>query len=362
MVCNVVKHGFSSPPAAAAMLATVIFFVSLSTWAQERDLAEYFKGKKVEIVVGSAPGGGYDLNARLIARFIGKYLPGGPSAVVVRNMPGGGGQRGLGATMRARPDGLTVGTLQTRWVLRELLGIDVPDFDLDTARFLGSPSGGAKRERMLCVRRDVATSWEGVLKLGRPIRVGSSGRAAQASIGPEFVELIGGPIKMIYGYGGMAEVMAAFDRGELDMVRCTEEVVARPYPEWIKKKILAAVFWWNAAPSEDWLRRLEAPTPPHLFDAVKPTEEQKRVFQVAVGLLETMTRAFVMPPGVPNDIYQAWRNAFEATVRDPEFVKGAEVAVLEVGLATVEDFERVIRGFRELSPAGRGLVKKLMGE
>ncbi|MBI2987009.1 MAG: hypothetical protein HYY45_09605 [Deltaproteobacteria bacterium] len=310
---GILTHGFSSTVAAVAMLLTLMFYVSLAPTVEGRDLAEHFKGKKVEIIVGSSPGGGYDIKGRLIARFIGKYLPGQPSAILVRNVPGGGGLRGLRAAMKARPD-------------------------------------------------DVATSWEAVLKLGRPITGGASGPGSGGTVGADFVELIGGPVNMVYGYGGSADVAAAFDRGELDMDRCQEEVVPRLYPQWIKKKILVPIFWWGATPSEEWLRLLEAPMPPHLFDAVKVTQEQKKAFDVAFGLMETMTRAFFMPPGVPDDVYQTWRKAFEATVGDPEFIKGAEVATLEVGLATVEDFERVIRAFRELSPAGRNLVKKLLGQ
>jgi tripartite-type tricarboxylate transporter receptor subunit TctC len=69
-----------------------------------------------------------------------------------------------------------------------------------------------------------------------------------------------------------------------------------------------------------------------------------------------------MPPGVPDDIYQAWKHAFEATVRDPGFLEGAKVAGVEVGLATAEDFAKVIQTYRGLSPAGRDVFKRLVGE
>ena len=87
------------------------------------DLAKLFETKPITIVVGSAPGGGYDVFARIVARFVGKYLPGNPS-FVIQNIPGGGQLRGLRAAMRSTPDGLTLGVLHPRFVQRELAGID----------------------------------------------------------------------------------------------------------------------------------------------------------------------------------------------------------------------------------------------
>jgi hypothetical protein len=138
--------------------------------------------------------------------------------------------------------------------------------------------------------------------------------------------------------------------------------VPRLFPEWIRKKILAPLFWWEAAPSEDWLRQIGASAPPHLFDVVKATEHQKKAFELGVAFGTIMGRVFVMPPGVPDDIYQAWKHAFEATVRDPGFLEGAKVAGVEVGLATAEDFAKVIQTYRGLSPAGRDVFKRLVGE
>jgi tripartite-type tricarboxylate transporter receptor subunit TctC len=74
-----------------------------------------------------------------------------------------------------------------------------------------------------------------------------------------------------------------------------------------------------------------------------------------------MSRIFVMPPGVPDEIYEAWKSAFEATTRDPGFRKAAEVAGYEVGLATAEDFYKTIRGYEGLGVEARALHKELIG-
>jgi tripartite-type tricarboxylate transporter receptor subunit TctC len=317
----------------------MMFFPPTVGAQKSRDLAKHFESKPVTIIVGSAPGGGYDTFSRLVALFAAKYLPGNPR-FIVKNVPGGGQLRGLRKTMKSKPDGLTIGLLHPRFVARELFGIDVPDFDLKKVRVLGTPSGGIKRPSLLCARRDLATSWDKILQLGRPVTVGANAPGGMGStLGPEFVAAIGGPVKMIYGYGGAGEVLAAFNRGELDTIQyCSKAYIPRLYPEWITEKRAAPIFWWGGKSSSDYLGRLGA-------DAN----------------FGRMGRLFVAPPGVEDHIYRVWKTAFEATVRDPEFNKRAAIAGMEVGLATAEDFRKNTELFQNLSSQTKGLVKKLAG-
>jgi len=338
----------------------VVFLLPERGWGQrsEEELAELFETKPVTILVGSAPGGGYDTFARLVARHVGKYLPGNPS-FIVNNVPGGGHLRALRKAMKATPDGLTIGLLHPRWVQREVTGTDVPDFDLKTVRVLGSPSA-IKVPRMWCARRSLATNWDEVKKLGRPLTSGGQAPGASFGIGAEFVEKLGGPIKMVYGYGGTSEIMAAFDRGELDGTdRCTEESVPRLFPGWITEKSVAPIFWWEKEPSKDWLGQLGATKIPHLFEVVDATPEEKSAFNVA-NQFNTFSRIFVTQPGVPDDVYEVWKKAFEATTKDPDFIKAAEVAGLEVGLGTAQDFDETVKVYNELSPEGQKLLKNLI--
>ena len=352
------RPGFATIP----VLAVMVFFPPAVGAQKSRDLAKHFESKPVTIIVGSAPGGGYDTFSRLVALFAAKYLPGNPS-FVVKNVPGGGQLRGLRSTMRSKPDGLTIGLLHPRFVARELFGIDVPDFDLKTVRVLGTPSGGIKRPSLLCARRELATSWDKILQLGRPVTVGANAPGGMGStLGPEFVAAIGGPVKMIYGYGGSGEVLAAFNRGELDTIQyCSKAYVPRLYPEWITEKRAAPIFWWGAKSSSDYLGQLGADANiPFVADAVGATAQQRNALEVAYGF-GRMGRLFVAPPGVEDHIYRVWKTAFEATVRDPGFNKRAAVAGMEVGLATAEDFRKNTELFQNLSPQTKGLVKKLAG-
>lgn len=345
----------------SASVLVVSLLVPSGAWAQRSDaeLARLFESKPVQIIVGSAPGGGYDTFSRLVARFVGQYLPGNPS-FIVRNVPGAGQLRGLRRAMKARPDGMTLGLLHPRFVQRELAGKDVPDFDLKTVRVLGSPSSGAV-PRIWCVRRSIGTTYADLVQRGQPVTNGGNAPGAAFGIGPQFVMELGGPVKMVYGYGGTSEIMAAFDRDEMEGVdRCVEENVPRLFPQWITDKKVAPIFWWEKEPSEDWVGKLGATRVPHLFEVVKATEEQQNAFLVAQRF-NTFSRIYVLQPGVPDDVYDAWKKAFEATTKDSGFIEAAGVAGYEVSLGTAEDFNEGLKLYQSLTPDGENLLKRLMG-
>jgi len=168
-------------------------------------------------------------------------------------------------------------------------------------------------------------------------------------------------VKMVYGYGGTSEIMAAFDRGELDAVdRCTEEHVPRLFPNWVKDRTVAPIFWWEREPSKDWLGQLGVSEVPYLLDLVDATPEQKNAFEVAVQF-NIFNRIFVAPPGTPDDVYAVWTKAFEEVIKDPGFLKGAQAAGLEVGLGTAADFNKTLKAFQELSPEGVEVLVQLTG-
>ncbi len=344
----------------AAVLALSLLVPSgASAQRSEAELKKLFESKPVNIIVGSAPGGGYDTFSRLVARFVARYLPGDPS-FIVRNVPGAGQLRGLRRAMKAKPDGMTLGLLHPRFVQRELAGKDVPDFDLKTVRVLGSPSAG-EVPRIWCVRRSLGSTYADLVKRGKPITSGGNAPGAAFGIGPQFVMEMGGPIKMVYGYGGTSEIMAAFDRDEMEGVdRCVEENVPRLFPKWITDKKVAPIFWWEKEPSKDWLGKLGATEVPHLFEVVKSTEEQQNAFLVAQRF-NTFSRIYVLQPGVPDDVYNVWKKAFESTTKDADFLKAAGVAGYEVALGTAEDFNEGLKRYQSLTPDGEKLLKRLMG-
>ncbi len=328
------------------------------------DVATYFEGKTVNVFVGFSPGGGYDISARITAAFIGKYLPGNPRVRVV-NVPGSGGLRSAQAPFQKPPDGLTVGVLHPRFPKRELLGTDVPDWDVDTVRILGVPTAIPVLS-MTCVQKEKFRSWEDVLASGETITAGATAPGDSGGLGDTFIQQKGGPIKMVYGYGGTSELMAAFDRGELISTnRCTDDVVPRLFPEWVENEILAPLYWFEKAPSQEWLDQMgwEGPPPPHLFDlkGIELSEEDKAVFE-AVLQIDLLNRAWTLHPDTPDTLFQVWADAYAKTINDPEFIEKMSIAGYETGLGESRTVRAAYDGIRRLSPAGLELFKTLLGE
>jgi tripartite-type tricarboxylate transporter receptor subunit TctC len=328
-------------------------------------MVEHFSGKTITIIVGFSPGGGYDTFARLVAKHSARHFPGKPELILVQNLPGSGGERGLRAAIRAKRDGYTIGMVHPRFVKRELQGTDVPDFDLDTIKIVGTPNN-SPRTQALYVKRSLAADWNGVKALGRKITAGATEPGSVTTVGAEFLSLIGGPVKMVFGYGSSAESLAAFGRGELDAnAYASYEFVPRLYPEWIEQKLIVPVVWWGTPPGEDkrfmnWLGQLGAPVPPSVLDVAGATADQRAVFNLAADVNRLWYRAFVISPDVPDEIVRSWQAILKKTVEDPDFIAAADKAGFAVGYGGPAALRAVLpSGRRALQDAEN---RKLFGE
>ena len=327
-----------------------------------QDMEKHFKGKTINLIVGTGAGGGYDILARLFAKVAPKHLPGSPR-FIVRNVPGGAGLKGTQYINRRKPDGLTVGPHFTSLVMKELAGVDVPGFNVKDLIILGAPTL-VDDNYSICADRKVVKSWDDMLKMGRPLRMASQRPGiGRVPMGGEFVQLVGGPMKLIYGYKSVAEEMAAFARGETEVVTCLERRLPRMYPELIEKKRLVPIFWWNAPASDRWLARLGGEKPRNILKlpGLKISESQKVAFNTAVNIHQSL-RAFMLAPKTPKPIVDTWRKAFKATIEDPEFVKIANVAGYDVGYGSPEHYEKQLATIKDLPADGALFFQKLMGE
>jgi hypothetical protein len=323
-----------------------------------RDMEAYFGGKTIKIIVGFSPGGGYDTSSRWLASVMGDHFPGKPN-FVVSNLPGSGGLRGLQAVMKADPDGLTVIPMASRFIVPEVIGEDVPGFDLFKANLVGTPTFTGVHQAY-CIRRDIATTWQEVLDSGKTVTAGTSSHGGDL-IGPELVEYLGGPMKVIFGYGGTSEVQAAVDRKELDgTTRCNFSYVQNLFPEWIENDTIVPLFWWRSEVSQEWLDALGAKAPPYLFDIVKASQEQQDAFNLG-DVAESMTRMWVLAPGTPDDIVAVWRKAFKATVEDPKFIEKASAGGLQTGYGDPQVLAGLLEKGQGFGKEGKDLLRYLYG-
>jgi tripartite-type tricarboxylate transporter receptor subunit TctC len=359
----------SVPAIPAAATATPVPTAPTATPVPSFDAAGYFKGKTVQIVVPYSPGGGYDTFSRMLARYVPRHMPGNPR-FVVKNLVGGGGERGIQYTMRADPDGLTMATLHPNFIARELAGVDIPEFSLDSMVYLGALSGTGS-SGSVWVRRDVAGSWNEVLALGRPVTIGSVSPGQSGEQGAEFVGMLNGPVKVVYGYGGSSDVMAAMDRGETDATgRMSPRNVSKLFPEWIEDKEFEPLFRWGdpATPEQvDFLKSMgvqgEWSEIPHIYEITNASQGMQNAFQAAYDVISA-SRGYVLPPGTPDEIVTVWRQSIKEAAQDPDFIAHAAIAgyaEADWGYVAPEKVNDLLGVADKLSPEERDVFSRLLG-
>src|SRR5262245_36407294 len=197
----------------ACLLAAPCLIALATGAAAQTSVAEFYKGKSVYVLVGTAAGGGFDAYARMIARHLGKYIPGNPT-IVPQNLDGGGGWR---ATMRvattAPPDGTTIGAILPTTLLDPLIGDPRKKFERVDLAFLGSAS---KNLQGCFVRTDAPVKSAADL-FEKELIVGA-GNATSTTFGFSTVlkNVLGAKLKITAGYTGNAQIYVAMDRGEVE--------------------------------------------------------------------------------------------------------------------------------------------------
>ena len=288
--------------------------------AYAETVAEFYKGKTISLVVSSSPGGGYDALSRVVARHLGKHMPGNPS-VVVRNMPGAGGIVATSFINKIAPrDGLTIAGVQNNTPFEPLFGTKEADYDPTKLTWLGTPS----------VETGLLITWE-----TSPVKTLADARTKEMTAGasganstPSFYarllnELLGFKIKVIAGFPGQNEAYLAMERGELDSYGVTFwSSLTSTKPNWIKEKKIHYIVQYGPEKEAD------LPDVPFAPDLIK-NEEDKLLMEAAYAPLAA-GRPFVAPPDLPPERTVALRKAMLDTFKDPEFLAEAAKQQLQV--------------------------------
>jgi tripartite-type tricarboxylate transporter receptor subunit TctC len=320
-----------------------------------------FSGKTIRYIVPFSPGGSYDGLARLFSKFAPKHFPGNPK-FAVQNVPGGGGLTGLQTMLRSDPNGLTMLSTHPRFIIRPLVGIKVENFELANAVIVGSPSGtlGAGG---LWMNAKLGSTWAEATASGRTLTKSSTVPGEVGGVGAQFLELIGAPMKNIYGYGGSAEMLAALDRGEVDTANFSIPTPYDLFPEWFEgTPRVVPLVWWTAPLTDADLAKVKAPQPPHLFDLAPATAEQQAAFDI-VSRFNAFHRTFILPNETPDNIRDTWRASFKATMEDPDFLAAIEVAAYDfLGYLAATEIDALVTAQAALSGGAKDFLKKLAGD
>jgi len=332
-------------------LASVVLAATIATGASAQDAAEFYKGKTIRMIIGAAAGGGYDIPGRLMARHMGKHVPGNP-AFVVENMPGAASLIMTNHLYNVAPrDGTVMGMPNNNIPLEPRLrvltrGGGEARFDIEKMIWIGSP---VQEPQLLWTVAKAASSVEDLRT--REIVIGSMSVGADNYTLPMLANrLLGARMKMIPGYRGTADAFLAVERGELQGSGTSLANMMATKGEWFRDGTANVVLNFG-------LRRLpDLPDVPTAIELAEKQEDRELFSFIATKF--AMARPLALPPEVPEYRVKALRAAFDAMMTDPDFVEDAKKTGLTLEPVSGEEIEKLIA---EIQATPQEVVDRLRG-
>lgn len=316
------------------------FFLAHPAGAQTPE--SFYRGKTIRFIVSSAPGGGFDLVTRLIARHLSKHVPGQPRTMVV-NMPGAGGVVANNYVYNvARPDGLTIGFYNAGLLHLNLIGTAAVEFDSKKLQWIGS----AGSDVVICLARHDSgfKTISDLIGSSKPLVVGSSGRGSNASVYPRAINaVLGTNFKIVEGYPAAAPVRAAIDRGEIDGQCVFWNAIKGTRPDWVPKGFVNVLLQAGLDKHPDF------PHVPWVMDLIKNPDD--RMFLETLITPSRMAWPYSVSPGVPQERVKILRDGFMKTIKDPAFRSEAERAQQEIRPASGEEVQGLVEKVFASPPA-----------
>jgi tripartite-type tricarboxylate transporter receptor subunit TctC len=294
---------------AAAWLAIVTGLVAAPATAGAQGVADFYRGKQITLMVGSSPGGGYDAIARVVARHLGKFIPGNPN-IIVQNTPGGGSITMSNRIYRAEPqDGTVIGLVQRGVLLAQLIKLPNVQFDITKFNWIGNVSP----DTSLVVAWSTAPVKSVQDLLQKQFIVGGTGSTSDLESSARLLNAtIGAKFKIVSGYPGQADVLLAMERGEIQGSAdwSWSEIKTRDAAYLRDKKI-------NLILQNALKKSPELPDVPLAIDLIKDDTDHK-VAEIYFGIKQ-VARPILAGPGLPPDRLEALRGAFMALKGDADF-------------------------------------------
>jgi tripartite-type tricarboxylate transporter receptor subunit TctC len=318
---------------------------SISATAQE-----FYRGKTINLYIGFSAGGGYDTYGRLLARHIGKHIPGTPN-VVPLNMPGGGGMKlSLFLANVAPKDGTAFGLVDRGLLVASFVNPQGASLDFSQLTWIGSITD----ENLLCVSWHTSAVNTVDDLLTKPLVAGGISRTDISYTSVSLLNnLFGAKIKFIPGYPGSNDLVLALERGEIQ-ARCA----------WSQSSLLATRPNWLSEKKINVLLQYSMKRNPTLADVptaleIARNEEERAVIRFLFAP-EAIARPFAAPPGLPFERIGVLRSAFEATMRDKDFVDEARKARLDVNPRTGDEVTSIIKEIYSSPPSVVAKAKELL--
>lgn len=315
--------------------------------------APFYEGKTLRLTVGTTPGGGFDAWARLISRHLGKHIPGNPT-VIVENMPGAGGLIQVNNLYAAtKPDGLTMGYILGSILLTQALGEPGYSFDPQKFIYVGAPN----KENIVLIlsKKAGVTAVDKWRSGGAPVvKVGALARGSSVeNFARVLKEVLGFPIQVVSGYKGTTEVRLAVESGELGGGPPSLDSARTSWKGLLDKgDATVAVL---GAPKA--IKELPNVPPANRFAR---NDEERRIVQIVLDSQNEYSRPLVLPPGTPKDRVQILRQAFDETVKDPEFLAEVEKMKMTLDPASGDEVTNEVTTLTKIDASLRAKLRKIL--
>ena len=313
---------------------------------------DFYKGRTVRIIVGGSAGGGFDTYSRIMARHMGKHIPGNP-AIMVENMTGAGtliAAKYLHGS--AKPDGLAFGIFNGSLILARALGMKGIDFDVRELQYLGVPV----QDSPVCALRKESgvTNVDQWLASKTPIKIGGLSPGNSTSDVPRILRAtLDLPIQVVDGYKGTAEVRLAADGGEVHGGCWAWESVKVTWGKGVQSGDVIPVLQMTAKKIPD------LPNVPLALDLAK-TDEARVLLKAGAVDPSAIVRVYVTTPRTPKDRLQILRRAFMNTLTDTDFVAEMKKSNLDINPLTGEEVKKIVDSLFKLNPALLSKLAKIL--
>jgi len=323
----------------SAVIAATVGFGAVAVSADE--VANFYKGKRLKIIIGSGAGGGYDTYARLVERHMGRHIPGNPS-IISQNMTGAGGIIATNFVVNVAPkDGTVIGGLQRSAALVPLLGAKGPKYKAEELNWLGSLA----KEAGVCAlsKASGAKSFDDIFK--KQYTMGGTGPNSTEFWPALFRNLMAAKFKLIKGYPSTPQVHLAIERKELDGVCQSWASFAVQAKGMLKKGVITPLVQVSLHPDTE-MTKLGIPmlqeflTKDNLAKG-QNLEDVQLFFRLTV-IPPLMGRPFALAPGVPNARVAAMKKAFIDMTKDPKFLEDAKRLKRDIEIVDGDEIQKII--------------------
>jgi tripartite-type tricarboxylate transporter receptor subunit TctC len=316
-----------------------LMFLLLPAPSRAQTVEEFYRGKTINFIVGYPTAGAPDVYARLVARHIGKYIPGLPT-VITRNMPGAGSLLAANHLFHnAVRDGTVLGMTSPTIALEETLGSPQSKYNASRFNWIGRL---ATNPNITFIN---STSQVKTIKdaFEKTAILGATGRSSTNAVYPTVLNnVLGTKFKVVTGYQGTADVMLAMERGEVEGNSATLDGLMAQHPDWIKTGRVNIVVQYLLK------RHPDLPDVPTMAELAR-TPEQATILRTVSSASE-IGKFVLTTPGVPAERIAAFRAAFDAVIKDPEFVAEARKLGVEIDSTSGAELQKIVGETQSISP------------